>query len=556
MRCRKILHRFYVLNIRIHPYSSVSLRKNPHSFPIHPHLSVSLRYNGYKEAGGKSMTSEELIQLVYDVQKNKCESNTLELKKASKDCPKKLYDTLSSFSNQDEGGIILFGIDETDNYAISGVEDAQKLQKSINEKCKEMEPVVRPFITSAQINTKTVVSAEIPSVDYPLRPVFYKPKGRVKGSYIRVGDSDEPMTEAEVYGYEAFKKNIADDLYTIDGPLVYADEDLIQKFILQYRHNRPNTSYALSDHDILNFSGIYLESRPTLAGILTFSRAPQVLFPEYSILCLIVPGKEIGDADFQGTRFIENRRLDGPLMMMLEEAVEFVRRNARTKTVIDTNGKRADVPEYPLIAVREAILNALIHRDYGPYTRELPVQVTLFDNRLEIKSPGGLFGNATIDDLGHKRIESRNGRLVRILEDLGETEHRFSGIPTIYKQCEIFGLPKPEFMSRHGEFTVIFYPPNGSLRNKIEDPVPRSGSSLEEDLLNFCVQPKSRKEISEHFQMKWDTLNRNYIRELIKKNELALTMPDKPKSSRQKYFKTIHSGDPFSYRLCKEKKNQ
>ena len=149
------------------------------------------------------MTAEELLEKLEKLQKYKCETSMLEIKSAENGCPKHLYDTLSSFSNQDDGGVIIFGIDEAQNYKEVGVYDAQDIQKKINEQCLQMEPVVRPLLTVVEKNNKCFVSAEIPGIDITDRPVFYKGKGRVRGSFIRVGDSDEPMTEYEVYSYEA-----------------------------------------------------------------------------------------------------------------------------------------------------------------------------------------------------------------------------------------------------------------------------------------------------------------------------------------------------------------
>ena len=93
------------------------------------------------------MTSEELMEHLVLIQKLKCETQTLELKSGEHGCPKKLYDSLSSFSNQDEGGIIIFGVDESQDYREVGVYDAQDLQKKVNEQCLQMEPVVRPLLT-------------------------------------------------------------------------------------------------------------------------------------------------------------------------------------------------------------------------------------------------------------------------------------------------------------------------------------------------------------------------------------------------------------------------
>ena len=102
------------------------------------------------------MTTEELIEKLELIQKLKCETSTLELKSAEQGCPKHLYDSLSSFSNQDDGGIIIFGVDEKQNYKEVGVYDPQDIQKKINEQCLQMEPIVRPLLTVAEM-----LSAEI-----------------------------------------------------------------------------------------------------------------------------------------------------------------------------------------------------------------------------------------------------------------------------------------------------------------------------------------------------------------------------------------------------------
>ena len=81
------------------------------------------------------MQAESLEKIVLNIQKMKTETQTIELKAAVNGCPTRLFDTLSSFSNQDEGGIIIFGVDEKDNYAIKGVYDAQDLQKKVTEQC-------------------------------------------------------------------------------------------------------------------------------------------------------------------------------------------------------------------------------------------------------------------------------------------------------------------------------------------------------------------------------------------------------------------------------------
>ena len=107
------------------------------------------------------MLTSELVELVGMIRRQKAEGQTIEVKAAEKGCPQKLYDTLSSFSNQDVGGTIVFGLDEKQDFALVGVYDLQELQKNVTEQCNQMEPPVRAVFTTAEIDGKNVCSAEI-----------------------------------------------------------------------------------------------------------------------------------------------------------------------------------------------------------------------------------------------------------------------------------------------------------------------------------------------------------------------------------------------------------
>ena len=148
------------------------------------------------------MTGDELLKKLQEIQKLPCETQTLELKAAEKGCPQRLYDTLSAFSNQDAGGIILFGVDEQQGYAECGVYDPQDLQKKINEQCLQMEPVVRPLLTVVEKDGKAFVSAEIPGLELSERPCYYRGRGRLKGYYLLVGDSCECQPKSEPLAHE------------------------------------------------------------------------------------------------------------------------------------------------------------------------------------------------------------------------------------------------------------------------------------------------------------------------------------------------------------------
>lgn len=134
---------------------------------------------------------------------------------------------------------------------------------------------------------------------------------------------------------------------------------------------------------------------------------------------------------------------------MLEDAIRFVLKNMRIRTVVDENGHRTDKREYPVAAVREAIINALIHRDYSTLTESSPVCVEMYRDRIEVISNGNL---RSVDWTGmpakhpaEKRPEPRNTALADILQLLEVTRNQGTGIPAIFASVREAGLPDPEF---------------------------------------------------------------------------------------------------------------
>ena len=480
------------------------------------------------------MLEETLRQLISDIERKKIEKQTLELKAAQYGFPHKIYDTISSFSNQDDGGIIIFGISESDDYSVTGVYDVKDVQKKLMESCEQMSPVVRPILTVCEVNGKFVVSAEIPGVEITQRPVYYAGVGKVKGSYIRVGDADKPMTPFEVYSYEAFKKRIQDDVRTVNqAKLRLFDQKRIEEYLRAVKRERSNLAKNVSDEDILELMGVTVDGRPTLAGLMVFSQYPQTYFPQLCITAVCVPGTELGELGTDGERFIDNKRITGSIPDMLEEAMEFIKINSRTKTIIDENGKRQDKAEYSMIAVREAVLNALVHRDYSIYTENIPISIEMYRDRMEIKSSGGLFGDVPVELLGKIRAETRNAVLINILELLNITENRYSGIPTMLIECQKYGLPEPEFQVKRGEFIVTFRNNIYNVQKTIDK------ADIKKALLDFCKIPRSREELTVFTgKSKYYTMSK-LLKPLLNSGEIVQTIPEKPKSSRQRYVTAV-----------------
>lgn len=470
------------------------------------------------------MQEAELKELITKILKRKTETSKIEFKSAKSGTPEKLYDSLSSFSNTD-GGIIIFGIDEKAGYKVCGIQFPDGLETKVVEQCKEMEPVVRPVITFCEYEGKTIAAAEIAEMDTVSKPCYYTGKGKSRGSYIRVGEADLPMTEYEIYSYEAFKFKTEDELRT-NPRIDYSIFDQIQMdgFIAKAVSVKPNL-VNMDRKTFITMNGLTDKNGiPTVCGIMLFGKYPQYLSPNLDIIAVVCATENYAEESEAGERFIVNKRLDGTIPQMLESALAFVQQNIAKSTVIDETGHRNDVSEYPVKAIREIILNALIHRDYSIHTENEPIRIEIYPNRLEVSNPGGLYGRLSIDDLGKVKADVRNPFIAAALEILTTTENRYSGIPTINAEMKKAGLPAPKFEDLRGTFKVTLY---NSKNNQDE---------LSKKIIEFCRKPRTKDVLAKEFgfdEKHPSYFINSYVLPLIEKGILQYTIPEKPRSKNQ-----------------------
>jgi len=338
---------------------------------------------------------------------------------------------------------------------------------------------------------------------------------------------------------------------------------------------------------ILKISNIIKEEKngkiyPTLAGIMIFGVYPQQFYPQLFIACSVVPGVEIGELGSQNQRFDDNARIEGNIEEMLNDTLSFLKKNMKTKIIIDENGKRKNIPEYPLIALREAIVNALVHRDYSIYTEKSYIKVFKYEDRIEIENPGGLYGINRIEQLGtDTMLEVRNPFIVQILEnEKNILENRHSGIPTMKAEMTKMNLKEPVFISEKGTFKVIFYnekqkseqveknsiqvigknsinirknnvleqseqvEKNSAQVKKISVENTSKNNTLKQNkkiqkysaqVLEYCSEPKTRKEITAYLGLKSiNYVAKKIINPLIENKKLKYTNSNR-RAKNQKY---------------------
>lgn len=331
-----------------------------------------------------------------------------------------------------------------------------------------MEPPVRADVEIADFEGAQVVVASVPEMDPASKPCYVKAKGMAGGSYTRGGDGDRLLTAYEIFMLHANRGQPKDDHEVVEeASPADLDQDAVGRLLCRVRQREPQAFGAVDDDTALVRLGVLRRTNAgvgvTLAGLLTLGQWPQQYLPQLCVTFIAVPGTHKDAVPEGAPRFTDNATIRGPLPQMIEETVRVILRNTRTAGYVRGLG-RDDVGDYPVEALREAVTNALAHRDYSPLARGTQIQVELYVDRLVVRNPGGLFGTVTPDDLGQEGVSSsRNGYLIPLLADVYlpgtdqvVADNRGSGIPDMLARLRRANLTLPAFDSRLSRFTVTF----------------------------------------------------------------------------------------------------
>lgn len=249
---------------------------------------------------------------------------------------------------------------------------------------------------------------------------------------------------------------------------------------------------------------------------------------------------------------LDDKEYEGNLIYLLKSGSEFIRNNSKVRFVKEAQ-YRVDKPDYAERAVTEALVNAFIHRDYIVLGSE--IHIDMFDDRVKITSPGGMFGGGSIQEYDIYSIRSmrRNPVIADLFHRMKYMERRGSGLRKIVSETE--KLPgyteayKPEFSSTATDFRVILKNVNYYLSQKDlvsdQDCDQVSDQDKSQDILHavldFCITEKSKQEICSFIGYRNLTyFTRKYLNPLLASGQLKMTIPDKPNSRKQKYI-TVRS---------------
>lgn len=403
------------------------------------------------------MDSNALSALIDELRTIGTDQQAIEVKSG---VGKNVRDTLSAFSNG-SGGLLIVGLSEAEGFSPVPGFDAAKARDSLVSRCEQMEPSVRADIEIHDLAGSPILVAEVPEIEPRNKPCYIREQGMYQSSYIRLGDADIKLSRYEIDRLlEEHHQPKWDEEPVPEASEGDLDTDALETFLTAQRSVRKRT-FTDGDDIARQRLRITKDGHPTLAALLAMGDYPQEFFPRLTVTFALFPGTSKGDIS-TGERLLDSATLAGPIPELIDAAVEKVKRNMRTAGLID-DVYRTELPDYPLIAVREAVVNALMHRDYSPNSRGSQVQVNMFVDRLEITNPGGLYGGVTVNNLGKAGVSStRNQRLSTFLESTSfpgggiVAENRGTGFAVIQSSLAEALMPPPEVKNEPASFTLIF----------------------------------------------------------------------------------------------------
>ena len=368
------------------------------------------------------------------------ESKTVELKEKIPQ-KKQLIKTCIAFANG-AGGEIIIGIEDP-TQKIVGVSEScrdQIFDSVANAIMDSVAPHLIPEIYEKTIDEKRVVIIKIYPGNKP--PYFITSEGSKKGVYLRVGSSTRRATETYIEDLYRQQKNINFDEESANILAEQLDENLLQKFY--------GESYKLEqlliDKIVVRSLGNPTRLVATNAGVLFFSNTPDHYIPESIVICTEFQGKK-------GRDIIRSVELTGPIPNIVESTLNLVKSWSERNLKISKKGRLVGNSLIPIEAIREGVINALIHRKYF-----IPgaVKIAFFEDRIEVFSPGGFPGLISIDNLGDGTTFLRNPTIARIARRYKLVEKLGSGIRLIFDSCRQASLRTPIFCE-DGDFVKISY---------------------------------------------------------------------------------------------------
>jgi ATP-dependent DNA helicase RecG len=387
------------------------------------------------------------------------DSVSVEVKAAEGGLPTSMVSSLCALANLPGGGRVILGLDERTGFRGVGLTDPERLKAGLASLGRQgLVPPLAIALHDAEVDGQRVVVADIPECPPAHKPCAVAGSGR---AFIRGYDGDYEISEVERAGYLAARTPPLFDRQAVPGS-TRADlaPDLLASWLANVRERDPRGLGRFDDDDeLLRRAGVTTSTQPTaltVAGMLALGVHPQQWFPNLVIQAASRPVAR------GAVRAVAPATISGPVPVMLDTALDWARRILAPVVTEGKDGHVRNDAEYPLIAIRELLSNALVHRDLADWSTGYAIEVRHLPDRFVVTNPGGLFG-ITLDRLGEEGVTSaRNATLLRICQfvevpsDEGRVvEALATGIPIVQTSLRDAGLPAAQFIDYGIRFTAI-----------------------------------------------------------------------------------------------------
>ncbi len=430
------------------------------------------------------------------------ESQQIEYKKSF---GKEVIISLVAFANTD-GGRVIVGVDDMGNVCGVAV-GPETLQRYLNEIKVATYPQLFPKIMTEEKDGKTIIVFEV--TEYPVKPVAFKNR-----YYKRLHNSNHPLTLEEIVDLQQQSLSVSYDACLSPVTLDALDQNLIEDFF-----DRVNSRgrVVLRDDLLTNLVKLKL----VRDGKLTF--AANLLFgdPEFSI--------RIGRFKSEAT-IIDDNVVKGPLFGVVDEVMTFIKKHINLAYHFDGSIQRKERWQYPLEALRELLLNCIVHRDYKNFS---DIVIKIFDDRIIFTNPGCLYGKLSLADLERDDYVSsiRNKLLAEAFYLTGDIERYGTGFVRIRESL----LDYPELalsVEEIGDFLKVEL----RMTEQVTPPVTTTVTTTVERVLFICQNDIGREDMQKQLGIKnKNYFLKSYLRPALKQGFLEMTIPNKPNSPLQRY---------------------
>ncbi len=353
--------------------------------------------------------------------------------------------TIVAFANT-QGGQLVIGVDDKTRKVV-GVDNEfafQMMDSIANAVADSCEPQIVPNIELQTIEKRTVIVVTV--TPEPNRPYYLKSKGKEKGTFIRLGGTSRPASAEKIKELEMEGARVSwDELTCIGYEVTEKEIKRLCRDIMKCREEAGLPKRIVTREQLINWKLLKMANKSMLASN-AFVLLVSDFFPFSKTQCAVFKGTE-------RTVFLDKREFTGAVHKQIASAIAFVLRNIRLGATIE-GLVRKEAYELPIEAIREMIVNAHCHRNL---TDSSCIQVAVYDDRLEVTLPGGLYNGLTYEEImnGHSRI--RNRVLANVFNQMGFVEAWGTGIRRIKEAAASYGLASPEILIFDDMFRVNLY---------------------------------------------------------------------------------------------------